>query len=131
MAEVNSVSEPAEGQLSDDGRSFWSNGVWASSVSADGESRWDGHGWVPHQRTFFQDVPDEQNLDDRSMAKGSVPRTVKSLPAPTSYEDHHVAVGSGWVAMRAAPAGGWQLIQTRDIQSVALVPRRRSVKSFS
>jgi hypothetical protein len=98
---------PSRVQLANDGKSFWSNGVWVSSTSADGTSRWDGHGWVPQQRTFFQNVPDETtDIDDRSMASSSSPATIKSFPTPASYADRHVAVGSGWLGMKNAPGGG-------------------------
>jgi hypothetical protein len=123
MSDLNPVAEHTERQLAVDGRSFWSNGEWVSSTSADGLSRWDGHQWVPQQRTFFQNVPDDPTgIDDRSLAKGSTPAAVKSFSTPTLYEDRHVAVGTRWLGMRTAPAGGWHLIPTRDIQSVAIVP---------
>jgi len=120
---VDSVSEPAEGQLADDGRSFWSNAEWVPSTSSDETTRWDGHQWAPQPRTFFQNIPDDANdIDNRALAKGTTPTAVKGFPTPPLFEDRHIAVGSGWLGMRTAPAGGWHLIRTRDIQSVAIVP---------
>ena len=80
---MTSTNDPVEGQLAVDGRSFWTNGQWASSISPDGTSAWDGHHWVQHPRNFFQNVADDATgIDNRSMAKGVVPATVKDLPRP-------------------------------------------------
>jgi hypothetical protein len=120
------ASAPADGQLADDGRSFWSDGAWVSSTSDDGTSRWDGIGWVPQERTFFRNtIDDTADVDDRSKAVGNVPPRVESFPSKPLYEDRHVAIGADWLGIRTPPVGRWRLIGIRDIQSVAIVPPSR------
>ena len=65
------------------------------------------------------DTPSD--IDDRSYASGDSPATVTNLPTPILFSDDEIAIGSGWIADHGT-LSGWSLMQTAEIQSIAIVP---------
>lgn len=123
-------ADPAEGQVSTDGRSFWSGGSWAPAVSPDGLHRWNGRAWVPNPGQSFPSFPKSfspaNDIDDRSMVSGNAPERANSFPSDATYLDRHVAIGHGWIAFRSGLVGGWHLMATRHVQTVAVIPPSRT-----
>ena len=121
--------EAANGQLSDDGRSFWWNGRWYSSISPDGESSWNGTEWQPVSADYFPSYPKSPgpalDIDDRSFGEGTQPPKAKDLPSTPTFGNGHIAIGQGWVAHHET-ISGWEVIQIRDVQSIAIVPPSRT-----
>jgi len=119
--------EVTDGQLSDDGRSFWWQGSWQPSSSPDGLNKWEGQGWQPippGPPAYPRTTEAPSDIDDRGFASGGDPPKISELPEGAIYQSGAVAVGSGWMAARVL-GSDWERIQVRDIQSIAIVPPSR------